>query len=79
MIATTAWADTAGMPSLPLPPDARRIFVELRMGDVLEVGGARIQLEYKKGQAARMVVLAAPETTIKKTPVALRPVPSLPS
>ena len=60
-------------------PDARRIFVELRTGDVLEVGGARIQLEYKKGQAARMVVLAAPETTVKKTPAASRPVPSLPS
>jgi len=48
------------------------------MGDVLEVGGARIRLEYKKGQAARMVVVAA-ETTVKKTPAALRPVPSLPS
>ncbi|WP_448677189.1 hypothetical protein [Delftia acidovorans] len=79
MSATTAWADTAAMPSTSSTPDARRIFVELRMGDVLEVGGARIQLEYKKGQAARMVVLAAPETTVKKTPAALRPVPSLPS
>lgn len=59
--------------------DVRRIFMELRTGDVLEVGGARIQLEYKKGQAARMVVVAAPETTVKKTPAALRPVPSLPS
>jgi hypothetical protein len=44
------------MPSTSSTPDARRIFVELRMGDVLEVGGARIQLEFKKGQAARMVV-----------------------
>jgi len=66
------------MPSTCSTPDARRIFVELRMGDVLEVGGARIRLEYKKGQAARMVVVAA-ETTVKKTPAALRPVPSLPS
>lgn len=67
------------MPTTSSTPDARRIFVELRMGDVLEVGGARIQLEYKKGQAARMVVVAALETTVKKTPAALRPVPSLPS
>lgn len=78
MTATTAWADST-MLSTSSNPDARRIFVELRMGDVLEVGGARIQLEYKKGQAARMVVVAAPETTVKKTPAALRPVPSLPS
>ena len=42
--------------------------MELRTGDVLEVGGVRIQLEYKKGQAARMVIAAAS-----------RPVPSLPS
>ena len=60
-------------------PDARRIFVELRMGDVLEVGGARIQLEYKKGQAARMVIAAAPDTCVRKIAAASRPVPSLPS
>ena len=59
--------------------DTRRIFVELRAGDVLEVGGARIQLEYKKGQAARMAITAAPDTSVKKTPAATRPVPSLPS
>ena len=52
------------MPSTSSTPDARRIFVELRMGDVLEVGGARIQLEFKKGQAARMVIAAAPETAV---------------
>lgn len=59
-------------------PDVRRIFMELRTGDVLEVGGVRIQMEYKKGQAARMVVLAAPETAIKKIPAPSRAVPSLP-
>ncbi len=60
-------------------PEVRRIFMELRTGDVLEVGGTRIQLEYKKGQAARMVVAAAPDTAVKKIPAASRPVPSLPS
>lgn len=60
-------------------PDVRRIFMELRTGDVLEVGGVRIQMEYKKGQAARMVVVATPETSVKKIPAAVRPVPSLPT
>lgn len=64
-------------------PDVRRIYMELRTGDVLEVGGVRIQMEYKKGQAARMVVVAAPDTSVKKIPaevrVGARPVPSLPS
>lgn len=60
-------------------PEVRRIFMELRTGDVLEVGGVRIQLEYKKGQAARMAITATPDTTVKKTPAATRPVPSLPS
>ncbi|WP_047472194.1 hypothetical protein [Delftia sp. ZNC0008] len=59
-------------------PDVRRIFMELRTGDVLEVGGVRIQLEYKKGQAARMVIAAAPDTCVRKI-AASRPVPSLPS
>ncbi|KFJ11518.1 hypothetical protein DR66_2778 [Delftia acidovorans] len=60
-------------------PDMRRIFIELRTGDVLEVGGVRIQLEYKKGQAARMVIAAEPETCVRKIAAASRPVPSLPS
>jgi hypothetical protein len=60
-------------------PDTRRIFIELRVGDVLEVGGARIQLEFKKGQAARMVVAASLDTCVKKVPAATRAVPSLPS
>ena len=59
--------------------DVRRIFMELRTGDVLEVGGVRIQLEYKKGQAARMVIAAAPDTCVRKIAAASRPVPSLPS
>ena len=57
----------------------RRIFIELRTGDVLEVGGVRIQLEYKKGQAARMVIAAAPDTCVRKIAAASRPVPSLPT
>ncbi len=60
-------------------PLVRRIHMELRTGDVLEVGGVRIQLEYKKGQAARMVIAAAPDTTVKKIAATARPVPSLPS
>lgn len=53
--------------------------MELRTGDVLEVSGVRIQMEYKKGQAARMIVSASPDTTIKKIPAVARPVPSLPT
>ena len=53
--------------------------MELRTGDVLEVGGVRIQMEYKKGQAARMSIAAAPDTAVKKIPATARPVPSLPS
>lgn len=63
----------------PSTPQVRRIFMELRTGDVLEVGGVRIQMEYKKGQAARMSIAAAPDTTVKKIPATVRPVPSLPS
>jgi len=43
------------------------------------VGSVRIQLEYKKGQAARMVIAAEPETCVRKIAAASRPVPSLPS
>ena len=60
-------------------PGVRRIFIELRTGDVLEVGGVRIQLEYKKGQAARMLIAAAPDTCVRKIAAASRPVPSLPT
>lgn len=67
------------MEAVASPPDVRRIFMELRTGDVLEVGGVRIQMEYKKGQAARMVVAASPDTTVRKIPAAARSVPSLPS
>lgn len=60
--------------------DVRRIFMELRTGDVLEVGGVRIQLQYKKGQTARMVVAAGSDTRVKKIPaVTTQPVPSLTS
>ena len=61
-----------------LPDPVRRNFIELRTGDVLEVAGARIRLEFKKGQVARMEVCAAPDMPIKKIPAAVRPVPSLP-
>lgn len=60
--------------------DVRRIFMELRTGDVLEVGGVRIQLQYKKGQTARMVVAAGSDTRVKKIPaVTTQLVPSLTS
>jgi hypothetical protein len=58
------------MPSTSSTPDARRIFVELRMGDVLEVGGARSSWNTGRGR-----VVVAP--TVRKTPAALRPLPSL--
>lgn len=62
-----------------LPPPVRRIHMELRTGDVLVLPGVHVQLEYKKGQVARMVVSASPDTTIKKIPAVARSVPSLPS
>ncbi len=67
------------MPAATTSPSVRRIHMELRTGDVLEVGGVRIQMEYKKGQAARMSIAAAPDTIVKKIPATARPVPSLPS
>ena len=63
--------------SIATPP-VHRNFIELRTGDVLVLPGVRIQMVYKKGQAARMEVSAAPDTVIKKIPAAARPVPSLP-
>lgn len=60
--------------------ETRRIFMELRTGDVLEVGGVRIQMQYKKGQTARMVVAAGSDTRVKKIPaVTTQHVPSLTS
>lgn len=60
--------------------ETRRIFMELRTGDVLEVGGVRIQMQYKKGQTARMVVAADSDTRVKKIPaVTTQHVPSLTS
>lgn len=64
--------------AVPLSQPVRRIHLELRTGDVLSLPGVHIQLEYKKGQVARMVVSAAPGVPFKKNPAAVRPVPSLP-
>ncbi len=57
----------------------RRISMELRTGDVLIIGGVRIELEYKKGKTARMAISADSKTVITKNTAAARPVPSLPS
>lgn len=62
-----------------LSPPVRRIHMELRTGDVLELPGVRIQLEYKKGQVARMSVSASHDVQVKKVAAIARPVPSLPS
>lgn len=53
--------------------------MELRTGDVLVLPGVELRLVFKKGQAARMEVCAAPDTVIKKIPAAARLVPSLPT
>ncbi|ULR90928.1 MULTISPECIES: hypothetical protein [Comamonas] len=53
--------------------------MELRTGDVLIIGGVRIELEYKKGKTARMAISADSKTVITKNTAAARPVPSLPS
>lgn len=53
--------------------------MELRTGDVLAFPGVRIQLEYKKGQVARMVVSADDGVPIKRIPAPSRTVPSLPT
>jgi hypothetical protein len=63
----------------PTQAGARQLRLELRTGDVLEINGARIELQYKKGQAARMLVQAAPDVAIKKIPAVVRAVPSLPT
>ena len=52
--------------------------MELRTGDVLSLPGVSIQMEYKKGQVARMVITAPLEIPIKKIPAVARGVPSLP-
>lgn len=41
--------------------------VELRAGDVLNVGGVMLQLQQKKGQVARLVVRAPASVDVKKT------------
>jgi len=63
---------------VPLSQPVRRIHMELRTGDVLALPGVHIQLEYKKGRVARMVVSAAPGVSFKKIPAVLQSVPSLP-
>lgn len=67
------------MSSSSLPPPVRRVHMELRTGDVLVLPGVELRLVFKKGQAARMEVCAAPDTVIKKIPAAARLVPSLPT
>lgn len=64
--------------AIALPTSLRRNYIELRTGDELVLPGVRIALAYKKGQVARLVVSAAPDTSIKKIPAAVRAVPSLP-
>lgn len=67
------------MPAATTSPSVRRIHMELRTGDVLAFPGVRIQLEYKKGQVARMVVSADDGVPIKRIPAPSRSVPSLPT
>lgn len=62
-----------------LSAPVRSIYMELRTGDVLELPGVRIQMEYKKGQVARMRISAAPDAVIKKLAAAGKAVPSLPT
>ena len=54
----------------------RRMFMELRTGDVLQLAGGAIKLSYKKGQVARLEVCAPQHLHVKK--VCSKPVPSLP-
>ncbi|MDT0138100.1 hypothetical protein [Acidovorax sp. PRC11] len=51
----------------------RRVHLELRTGDVLELPGVVIQMVEKSGQTARMVVCAAPEISFKKVPARTKP------
>lgn len=48
----------------------RRVHIELRTGDVLELPGVQILMVQKSGQTARMVLCAAPDAPIKKIPAA---------
>lgn len=52
---------------------ARRVHMELRTGDVLELPGVQIQMVQKSGQTARMVVCAAPEISFRKVPARTKP------
>lgn len=61
-------------------PPVRRLHMELRTGEALRLpNGVEIQLAFKKGQVARMVVSAPPDIAVQKLPATVRPVPSLPS
>lgn len=40
--------------------------VDLKVGEVLTIGGVSIRLEKKSGQLARLVVDAAPDTPITR-------------
>ncbi len=42
-----------------------KLHVDLKLGQVLVVGGAVIRLEKKSGQVARLLIEAAPDTPIK--------------
>ena len=67
------------MPTTTATEKPLRIHMELRTGDVLAIAGVQIELVYKKGQAARMVICAPPNVAVKKIAAASRPVPSLPT
>ena len=44
--------------------ESKRMHVDLRMGESLIVGGARIRLEKKSGQVARLVIETDGNTTV---------------
>ena len=49
----------------------RHIYIDLKRGETLVIGGATVRLEQKSGQVARLLVEASEETVIK-TPGELR-------
>ena len=49
--------------------------VDLRVGEVLNIGGAAIRLEKKSGQIARLLIEADPSIEIKNPSTARRSAP----
>lgn len=52
-----------------------KMIVELKVGETLEIGSARVRLEKKSGQVARLVVEADDGTRIKNPQEARRSAP----